>query len=72
MLQCFFDQLYNAAALLIADDYINTFDSTNLLGRSLRIATGNNHQRKRIVTHSAIDNLARFALTGIGNNAGIN
>ena len=72
VLQCFFDQLYNAAALLIADDYINTFDSTNLLGRSLRIATGNNHQRKRIVTHSAIDNLARFALTGIGNNAGIN
>ena len=72
MLQCFFDQLHNAAALLIADDYINTFDSTHLLGRSLRIAAGNNHQGQRIMTHSAVDNLARFALTGIGNNAGIN
>ena len=72
MLQCFIDQLHNAAALLVADDYIDTLDSTHLLRRSLRIATGNNHQRQRIMTHSAVDNLARFALTGIGNNAGIN
>ena len=72
VLQRLFDQLHNAAALLIADDYINTFDSTHLLRRSLRIAACNNHQGQRIVTHSAVDNLTRFALTGIGNNAGIN
>ncbi len=72
VLQRLFDQLHNAAALLIADDYINTFDSTHLLRRSLRITAGDNHQGQRIMTHSAVDNLARFALTGIGNNAGIN
>ena len=72
MLQRLLNQLHNAAALLIADDYINTLDSTHLLGRSLRIAACNNHQGQRIVTHSAVDNLTRFALTGIGNNAGIN
>ena len=72
VLQCFFDQLHNAAAILIADDYINTLDSTHLLRRSLRIASGDNHQGQWIMTHSAVDNLARFALTGIGNNASIN
>ncbi len=72
VLQRLLNQLHNAPALLVADDYINTLDSTHLLRRSLRIAAGDNHQGQRIVTHSAVDNLARFALTGIGNNAGIN
>ena len=72
VLQRLLNQLHNAAALLVADDYINTLDSTHLLRRSLRIAAGDNHQGQRIVTHSAVDNLTRFALTGIGNNAGIN
>ena len=44
VLQSLLDQLHNAAALLIADDYINTLDSTHLLRRSLRIAAGDNHQ----------------------------
>ena len=44
VLQRLLNQLHNAAALLIADDYINTFDSTHLLRRSLRIAACNNHQ----------------------------
>ena len=71
MLQRLIDQLHDTRTLLVADDNINALNSTHLFRRSLRIAAGNNNERQRIVTHSAVDNLARLALTCIRNNAGV-